>query len=218
MRRPYALAQALLIIFILAVSTPILFAKGQTAVREWKLGERTLSMGSWGADVFTLQLQLRELGYELKADGLYGPETKSVVEAFQRDHGIEVTGVAGPITVERLTQAVAQARLRRIETMPYTVKPGDSLWSIARAFGTTMELIIEINGLPDRPLRAGEVIQVPALGRYEVKPGDTLWGIARRFGTTVKALADLNGISPDGVLRVGTVLLLPRESRILPET
>jgi len=206
------------IIAIMILLAPFLFsgaavhgASGE--VREWQLGVRTLARGSWGADVFTLQIYLKELGYELAADGLYGSETKAAVEAFQRDYGLPVTGIAGPQTIERL----AWARLRRMETMPYTVQPGDSLWSIARTFDTTMEVLIEINDLPDRPLRAGEVIEVPALARYEVKPGDTLWGIARRFRTTVQELAGLNGISPDDTLRVGTVLWLPRGSVILPD-
>lgn len=181
-------------------------------VREIQLGERNLALGSWGADVFHLQIQLRELGYTLQADGLFGPETKSVVEQFQRENGLPVTGVVGPQTLERL----AQLKARRIQTMPYTVRPGDSLWSIARAFDTTMELLVEINQLPDRPLRAGEVIQVPALAQYTVKAGDTLWAVARLFGTTVQAIAELNGISPDGILRVGAVLYLPRDAVVPP--
>jgi|GEM_PF-1098756 Predicted glycosyl hydrolase len=188
-------------------------AQAPEPVREWKLGERTLALGSWGADVFTLQIQLRELGYQLQADGLFGRETQAVVRQFQQDQGLPVTGVVGPLTVERL----ARVRLHRMETMPYIVQPGDSLWSIARAFDTTMEVLIEINQLPDRPLRVGEEIKVPALARYEVKPGDTLWGIARRFRTTVDAIAKLNGISPDEILRVSTVLLLPRGAVVLPE-
>jgi len=190
-------------------------AAGQASepVREWKLGERTLALGSWGADVFTLQVQLRELGYQLQADGLFGRETQAVVRQFQEDQGLPVTGVVGRATVERL----ALVRLHRMETMPYIVQPGDSLWSIARAFDTTMEILIEINQLPDRPLRVGEEIKVPALARYEVKPGDTLWGIARRFRTTVDAIAELNRIAPDDILRVGTVLLLPRGAVVVPE-
>lgn len=190
-------------------------AAGQASepVREWKLGERTLALGSWGADVFTLQVQLRELGYQLQADGLFGRETQAVVRQFQEDQGLPVTGVVGRATVERL----ALVRLHRMETMPYIVQPGDSLWSIARAFDTTMEILIEINQLPDRPLRVGEEIKVPALARYEVKPGDTLWGIARRFRTTVDAIAELNHIAPDDILRVGTVLLLPRGAVVVPE-
>lgn len=175
-------------------------------VRERVLGERVLALGSWGADVFTLQLHLKELGYQLASDGLYGRETQSVVMAFQRDYGLPVTGRVDQATLERL----ALARLRKMETMAYTVQPGDSLWSLARKFDTTMEVLIEINELPDRPLRAGEVIKVPALLRHTVKPGDTLWEIARTYRTDIESIAKLNGISPDDVLSVGTVLLLPR--------
>lgn len=175
-------------------------------VRERVLGERTLALGSWGADVFTLQLHLKELGYQLASDGLFGKETQSVVMAFQRDYGLNVTGRVDQATLERL----ALARLKKIETMEYTVQPGDSLWLIARNFDTTMEVLIEINELPDRPLRAGETIKVPALLRHTVKPGDTLWDIARTYRTDVQSIAELNGISPDEVLSVGTVLLLPR--------
>lgn len=175
-------------------------------VRERVLGERVLARGSWGADVFTLQLYLKELGYSLAADGLFGSETEAVVKAFQRDWGLPVTGRVDQATLERL----AYARVKKIETMEYVVQPGDSLWSIARTFDTTMELLIEINDLPDRPLRAGETIKVPALLKHEVKPGDTLWDIARMYQTDVEAIAKLNKISPDAVLRVGTTLLLPR--------
>lgn len=212
MKRSF-IAIAVLWSLMISYSTFPAAAQTYSDVRERQLGERNLALGSWGADVFTLQIQLREIGYTLQADGLYGKETKAVVEAFQRDHGLPVTGIVGPMTLERL----ALVRLKRIETMPYTVQPGDSLWSIARAFETTMEVLIEINELPNRPLRAGEEIKVPALGRHVVKPGDTLWGIAKRYRTTVQAIAELNRISPEQVLKVGTILWLPRGSVILPE-
>src|SRR5690606_27188536 len=94
---------------------PQVAAQAAESVREWKLGERTLALGSWGADVFTLQIQLREIGYTLQADGLFGKETQAVVRAFQRDQGLPETGVAGAATIERL----ALVRINRMETMPY---------------------------------------------------------------------------------------------------
>ncbi len=205
------LSRALVVVFLASLPLALAARSGSAAmydVRERVLGERVLARGSWGADVFTLQLHLKDLGYDLAADGLFGSETESVVKAFQREHGLPVTGRVDKATLERL----AQARVRKMETMDYVVQPGDSLWSIARAFDTTMELLVEINNLPDRPLRAGETIKVPAVLKHEVKPGDTLWDIARRYRTTVEAIAKLNGISPDDVLRVGMVLLLPREA------
>lgn len=204
---------ALALISATLILVPGVFAQNTAVgeVRERQLGERVLGLGSWGADVFTLQLRLQELGYELQADGLFGRETQATVMRFQREHGIDPTGSVGPITLERLSQAL----IGRVETMPYTVQPGDSLWSIARAFDTTMELLIELNDLPDRPLRAGEEIQVPALLRHTVKPGDTLWEIARMYHTDVEAIAALNRISAEDTLKVGAVLWLPRGAFLL---
>ena len=45
---------------------------------------------------------------------------------------------------------------------------------------------------------------------YRVQPGDTLSGIAARYGLSVQALARLNGIEPDGMLRTGERLRVPR--------
>lgn len=174
--------------------------------REFQLGERVLALGSWGADVFTLQRHLRSLGYDLAADGLYGRQTRAVVMQFQEEYGLPATGRVDEATLIALNRALLAATA----TDSYTVQPGDSLWSIARAFDTTMAVLVELNDLPDRPLRVGEVLKVPAVARYTVKPGDTLWEIAVRFKTTVAAIADLNGIDPEEILRVGTVLRLPR--------
>jgi len=49
-----------------------------------------------GDDVRTWQKRLVELGYELDVDGAYGPQTRNVTRAFQRDQGITVDGIVGP--------------------------------------------------------------------------------------------------------------------------
>jgi len=206
---------AALAIVVIAVTTGML-GPGSSAqeydVRERQLGERVLSMGSWGADVFALQMHLRDLGFELQADGLFGPKARDAVGVFQERNGIRVTGSVGPETLEALNDAL----LRRMATMTYTVRPGDSLWSIAREFQTTMEVIIAINDLPDRPLRAGERIKVPALLVHVVKAGDTLWDIAKRYHSTVEEIAALNNLDPGAVLRIGTELKLPRNAFQVP--
>lgn len=189
-----------------------MYAQSQGELREAQLGERVLAMGSWGADVFELQRQLRRLGFEIAADGLYGPATRDAVRTFQEQSGIEVTGRVNQETLDALNTAL----LSRVETIEYTLQPGDSLWSIARTFDTTMDVLVAINDLPDRPLRVGERIKVPALLTYTVKQGDTLSGIAVRFNTTVAAIAELNQLDPHGILRIGTVLRLPRGSYAFP--
>jgi LysM repeat protein len=103
----------------------------------------------------------------------------------------------------------------------YVVQPGDSLWELAREWGTSVAAIAAANGLnPVAVLRVGRSLAVPAGAEVEaaappepreylVQKGDTLWDIARWHGTTVGALAEVNGLNPDAVLRVGTRLDLP---------
>ncbi|WP_300773592.1 LysM peptidoglycan-binding domain-containing protein, partial [uncultured Acetatifactor sp.] len=44
----------------------------------------------------------------------------------------------------------------------YTVRPGDSLWQIARRYGTTVEAIKSLNGLTSDLLSIGQVLRIPA--------------------------------------------------------
>lgn len=209
---PAVLFQAILVLTLFFVLLPAAGTYAESApagqAKEWQLGERVLNLGSWGADVFALQIRLRELGYSIDADGMYGAKTKESVAAFQRTRGVQATGVVGPKTIE----ALRVARLRLVETTVYTVQPGDSLWSIARDFDTSMQELVELNELEDRPLRAGESLKVPALIVYTVRPGDTLWGIAREHHTSVEAIAKLNELSPKQTLAVGITLKLPRDA------
>jgi murein L,D-transpeptidase YcbB/YkuD len=56
--------------------------------------ERVLKYETTGPDVAVLQMKLKELGFfNERADGIFGTKTKMAVEAFQTEHGFEVTGV-----------------------------------------------------------------------------------------------------------------------------
>jgi len=100
----------------------------------------------------------------------------------------------------------------------YTIRAGDTYFSLARRFGISVAAIIAANpGVdPDR-LQIGQQICIPAPvpappcpgGTYTIRPGDTFFRLARRFGTTVEALMDANpGVDPDR-LQVGQVICLP---------
>ena len=102
----------------------------------------------------------------------------------------------------------------------YTVRPGDTLWAIARRFGTTIEALVQANDIPDPNLiYPGQVLTIPGRGEmqatYTVRPGNTLWAIARRFGTTVQELVSLNGIADPNLIYPGQVLRLPDSSSVL---
>lgn len=58
--------------------------------------------GDQGQDVVAIQARLNALGYEIVADGDYGPATVNAVKAFQRDRGLESDGVIGSQTYRAL--------------------------------------------------------------------------------------------------------------------
>ena len=101
-----------------------------------------------------------------------------------------------------------------IKENTYTVKKGDSLYSIARANNTTVDKLKNINNLTSNNLSIGQVLKLPSGDTtkdnvvYTVKKGDSLYSIAREYGTTVDALKKLNNITSN-TLSIGQKLLLP---------
>ena len=68
----------------------------------------TIRRGSKGQDVKDMQTMLYNLGYSLGPcgiDGDYGRATEAAVKEFQRDHGLTVDGVCGPMTWDALQKA-----------------------------------------------------------------------------------------------------------------
>uniref|UniRef100_A0ACD5GV98 Peptidoglycan-binding domain-containing protein n=1 Tax=Desertifilum tharense IPPAS B-1220 TaxID=1781255 RepID=A0ACD5GV98_9CYAN len=72
--------------------------------------------GSSGATVTTIQSTLRNLGYGVGVDGVFGPQTENAVIAFQRSRGLLADGIVGlqPLAQWALPYpAVAAAGWRR---------------------------------------------------------------------------------------------------------
>ena len=94
--------------------------------------------------------------------------------------------------------------------LSYTVKVGDTLFSIASRYGTTVDAIKRLNNLTSNVLSIGQVIKIPFTSNnnyitYIVQRGDTLFSIASRYGTTVDAIKRLNNLTSN-VLSIGQVL------------
>lgn len=51
-----------------------------------------------GEDVRTWQARMRERGWRIDVDGAYGPQSRQVCLAFQREKGLTVDGIVGPET------------------------------------------------------------------------------------------------------------------------
>lgn len=93
----------------------------------------------------------------------------------------------------------------------HVVQPGQSIYSIARTYNSTVGAITGANQLPNpNRLVVGQALVIPIIGSfYQVKPGDSLYSIARQFGISYQTLARVNGISPARPLSVGFRLYIP---------
>lgn len=107
-------------------------------------------------------------------------------------------------------------------TTNYTVKSGDTLYSIATRYKTTVAALAKANNITNtNVLRVGQVLKIPGkqttpaptpppaqVKTYTVKSGDTLYSIAKRHNTTVSRLVQANKLSNPNALIVGRKLTI----------
>jgi len=93
----------------------------------------------------------------------------------------------------------------------HVVQSGQSLYGIAKIYGTTVADIAEANQIdPTKTLVIGQALVIPITGRYYfVQPGDSLYKIGRRFGVPYLTLAQINAFHPEATLPVGLRLYIP---------
>lgn len=104
----------------------------------------------------------------------------------------------------------------RTRTLTVYVRAGDTLWAIAREYGTTVEAIARENRIVDpNRIFAGERLRItlPVRGSgeeiYNVRRGDTPISIAGKFGVTLSALEDRNGLERGETIYAGDKLSIP---------
>ena len=63
------------------------------AGKAMQFGQRTLRLGMKGGDVQTVQQNLERLGFNIPADGQYGPQTVAAVKSFQKTENLRINGL-----------------------------------------------------------------------------------------------------------------------------
>ena len=141
---------------------------------------------------------------------------------------------AAQVFNDNLTQLSEEQRMGLTH---YTVRKGDSVVSVAHQFDTTVNVIRDLNGLPEGRLTVGTDLRIPsstavqlpakvmlAAARVDgkvrenrrvrrvriqtVHAGESLWTIARRHGINVNTLASINGMHASDSLRAGQKIKL----------
>jgi murein DD-endopeptidase MepM/ murein hydrolase activator NlpD len=118
----------------------------------------------------------------------------------------------------------------------HVMQRGETIYSIARSYGVSVEDILTLNGITDPTrVQAGQRISIPrgtgtvessgtvtpaasvsaGYVQHQVVRGEALYGIARQYGTTVQDLRAVNNLAEDYVLKAGDWLRIPLSASAL---
>jgi membrane-bound lytic murein transglycosylase D len=109
-------------------------------------------------------------------------------------------------------------KARNGQALNHIVRKGDSLFTIAKRYGTTTKKIQELNNLTTTTLQKGQVLiifagkgkppAVKGLATYEVRPGDSPFLIAQRHQMPLNRLLYLNRLYPGSKIYPGQKLYI----------
>ena len=121
--------------------------------------------------------------------------------------------------------ASASAQIAK-QTVNHTIQKGETLFSIARKYDTTIEKVRQVNGLKKGEiLGLGKVLKIPTNAnlphadvftepkQYVIKKGDTLSIIARKHHTSVTKIRKANSLRQKEILKVGKLLTIPQNPK-----
>ncbi len=187
-----------------------------------KSNDPILSLGATGNDVKNLQTKLKALLYFTGTiNSTFDLDTENAVKRLQYHNKLTTTGI-----VNNQTWNVINTLFGNLNTCitgdiieengsTYTVVSGDTLYSIARKFNTTVDIIKSLNNLTSNTLSIGQVLKIPtsattqpSINTYTVVSGDTLYSIARKFNTTIDAIKSLNNLTSNTLI-IGQILRIP---------
>ena len=106
------------------------------------------------------------------------------------------------------------------QNISHIVEKGDTLYSLSKKYGVSVDDLRSANAISGSDLYAGQKLIIPAKKNdkrvtyesYTVKAGDTLYSIAKRSEITVDELRRLNSLDSSAVLKIGQNLKVPAQS------
>lgn len=163
-------------------------------------------------------------GLQLAPDFAYFPSMNYVAMWQFADNWHGTDGNVELVSVIKgdVKNAVAVKPTVTVSGSYYTIRPGDSWWSIANRFGMDMYQLAQLNGMSiNNVIHPGQKIKVKGTikngakpvkntntSSYLVKPGDSWWSIAAKHGLSMYALASRNGKTIYSMLHPGDKLTI----------
>ena len=100
----------------------------------------------------------------------------------------------------------------------YNVMDNDTIDDISKKFGTTKDVIYQLNGFDDNYIiKPNMQVVVPKNKNsnywyYTVKKGDNLYAIAKEYDVDYSLLLTLNGLDKDDYIYPNQTLIIPKEN------
>lgn len=157
-------------------------------------------------------------------DNTYIVKAGDTLYGISNQYGVSVTELASLNNVNANSLKVGQkliipskSGLNPDNMFMYTVKKGDSLYAIAKLYGTSVDEIKKLNYLTSNSLIVGQVLRIPEVYTkpddmvvpnyisYTVKKGDTLYSIAKKYGVSADTIIQDNNLKNSN-LSVGQIL------------
>lgn len=163
-------------------------------------------------------------GLQLAPDFAYFPSMNYVAMWQFADNWHGTDGNVELVSVIKgdVKNAVAVKPTVTVSGSYYTIRPGDSWWSIANHFGMDMYQLSQLNGMSiNNVIHPGQKIKVKGTIKngakpvkntntsfYVVRPGDSWWSIAAKYGLSMYTLAARNGKTIYTVIHPGDKLTI----------
>jgi membrane-bound lytic murein transglycosylase D len=118
-----------------------------------------------------------------------------------------------------ITRADTSVKVSTGSTFVHTVRSGDSLWNLAKRYGTTTKKIQNLNGMHTTKLFIGQKLTIPeyrivqssaktAKNQYLVRRGDSPYKIATRHNMSLANFLRINDLTPRSKIYPGQLLLV----------
>jgi len=170
----------------------------------------------------SLDILAAEAGVDRQLLRRLNPELLNGISPADKNYRLKIPAAH----LQAISIVLEREDLKLISYHYHIVRHGDTLWSMSRHYGASINLIEQHNpGISGRYLKIGETVIIPAF--TDVKPparpiltrqltenhivqkGETLWSLGIKYGIDPQVLAEENGMELNQILREGRTLKVP---------